>query len=344
MSLPPISTVILSEAEESKLFPQRVIASTKYSWLSFPNPSMVSMLKSIHRTLPSNQKLEPYVTPQDSLKGSQLLNNWKSLLLVAIIYASGIVAALWLWVIPAWQTISTVTVDANKIQLQVELIQAIAQVLLGSLLLVTLYVAWRRAAAAERAVEVSQEGQITERFTRAIQQMGNENMAIRLGGIYALERIARDSEKDHSQVMEVLTAYVRENSPARWDLDPMPFRLIPSDIQAILEVLGRREVSYDRPDHKLNLGMTNLTGADLEGAVLQNVDLRMANLHNAFLKDANLRGANMFQASIRNATFEGADLRGANLGVVRHFSDVQLDSALLDDTTRLPTNSPDKEN
>ena len=38
-------------------------------------------------------------------------------------------------------------------------------------------------------------------------------MAIRLGGIYALERIAKDSEKDHGPIMEVLTAYVRENAP-----------------------------------------------------------------------------------------------------------------------------------
>ena len=40
-------------------------------------------------------------------------------------------------------------------------------------------------------------------------------MAIRLGGIYALERIARDSEKDHGPIMEVLTAYVREKAPRK---------------------------------------------------------------------------------------------------------------------------------
>src|SRR5215204_7190423 len=60
----------------------------------------------------------------------------------------------------------------------------------------------------------AEQGQITERFTRAIDQLGSEKLEIRLGGIYALERIARDSpEKDYSTVMEVLTAYVRQNSP-----------------------------------------------------------------------------------------------------------------------------------
>ncbi len=75
-----------------------------------------------------------------------------------------------------------------------------------------LYLTWRR-------IEISQEGQITERFTRAIDQLGGVNkkgkkvLEIRLGGIYALERIARDSKKDHWTIMEILTTYVRENSP-----------------------------------------------------------------------------------------------------------------------------------
>src|SRR5215217_4967771 len=59
----------------------------------------------------------------------------------------------------------------------------------------------------------AEQGQITERFTRAIDQLGSEKLEIRLGGIYALERIARDSpERDYSTVIEVLTAYVRQNS------------------------------------------------------------------------------------------------------------------------------------
>lgn len=63
-------------------------------------------------------------------------------------------------------------------------------------------------------MKVDQDQQITERFTRAIVQLGDELMALRLGGIYALERISKDSAKDHWQVMEVLMAYVRKN--VRW--------------------------------------------------------------------------------------------------------------------------------
>src|SRR5215217_8163404 len=72
----------------------------------------------------------------------------------------------------------------------------------------------------QRTLELTEQGQITERFTRAIDQLGatyettgKPRLEIRLGGVYALERIAWDSpERDYSTVMEVLTAYVRENT------------------------------------------------------------------------------------------------------------------------------------
>lgn len=64
-----------------------------------------------------------------------------------------------------------------------------------------------------------EQGHITDRYTKAIEQLGKldgdkPNIEIRLGAIYALERIARDSPRDHWTIMEVLTAYVRQNAPA----------------------------------------------------------------------------------------------------------------------------------
>jgi hypothetical protein len=94
-----------------------------------------------------------------------------------------------------------------------DLVLAMAQILASTALLSGLYFTWR-------TLQVNREGQITERFTRAIEQLGathddkSKNLELRLGGIYALERIARESEKDHWSIMEVLTAYVRQ--PAPW--------------------------------------------------------------------------------------------------------------------------------
>jgi len=68
---------------------------------------------------------------------------------------------------------------------------------------------------------LSREGQMTDRYTKAIEQLGSDKLDVRIGGIYALERIARDSKKDHPTVMEVLTAFIREHSHELWPLlDP----------------------------------------------------------------------------------------------------------------------------
>ena len=253
----------------------------------------------------------------------------------------------------------------NRLSAKIELVQTSAQIILGVLLLGTLYVAWKRASAAERTVEVAQESQITERFTRAIEQLGSDKMAIRLGGIYALERIAKDSEKDHWQVVEVLTAYVRENSRSSGNFDqPRPLLLVNTEIQAVLKVLGRRNTEYENPNQRLNLWMTDLRGAELEGAVFRRADFRFADLHNVVfwksdlrgallyganltdtvLEGADLSGANISGADLSGANLKGADLKGADLSGVRNLTQAQLDSANFDKTTKLPEGYTTREN
>jgi Pentapeptide repeats (8 copies) len=124
-----------------------------------------------------------------------------------------------------------------------------------------------------RSYELSRRGQITERFAKAIEQLGKgQPDAVRLGAIYALERIARDSRDDHPQVMEVLTAYVRERA-RRGDARA---RALAVDVQAALAVIGRRELAYDV--HLLDLSNTDLRGAKLAQAKLQRTIIEGANL------------------------------------------------------------------
>ncbi|MCC5955998.1 MAG: pentapeptide repeat-containing protein [Natronohydrobacter sp.] len=89
---------------------------------------------------------------------------------------------------------------------------------------------------------LEQEGHITDRITKAIEQLGAEktikepdgegktvertvpNIEVRMGAILSLERIAQDSTihdkgRDHVRVMEILCAYIRENSNARKPVD-----------------------------------------------------------------------------------------------------------------------------
>ena len=164
--------------------------------------------------------------------------------------------------------------------LKIELIKTAAQILGGAFFLVTIYVAWQN-------LIVTQEKHTTDLYTKAIEQLGSKQLEVRLGAIYALERIARDSEKDHWPIMEVLTAYVRENAP--WppkevkqakgppDLGEKPDSFVRRleakltskikprpDIQAILTVINRRERTFMKGEAmRLDLRHTDLRGADL---------------------------------------------------------------------------------
>ncbi len=207
-----------------------------------------------------------------------------------------------------WQ-LGQVTLVAHQVTL--------VQILTGILVLVGLYWTSRRVLAAEETVRVAQEGHITDRFTKAIAQLGDKEVAIRLGGIYALERIAKDSEKDHGPIMEVLTAFVREHAPAQKEQNtPATSTTPPPDIEAILTVLGRRETTgKNRGADRLDLFRTQLAWMILPGANLRGATLCAAILWRTDLREADLRGADLSGADLWRADLSEADLCGANLSV-----------------------------
>jgi hypothetical protein len=90
-------------------------------------------------------------------------------------------------------------------QLQNNARSTLLQAIAGMLLVVGAVATWRQ-------VQVNREGQLTERFTRAIDQLGSENTDIRIGGIYTLSRIADNSPPDRNTVQFVLGAFVRSYS------------------------------------------------------------------------------------------------------------------------------------
>jgi hypothetical protein len=211
-------------------------------------------------------------------------------------------------------------------------IKTSAQILGGAFFLFGLYFTWANLVA-------TQEKNVTDLYTKAIEQLGNEkSLEVRLGGIYALERIARDSKKDHWTIMEVLTAYVRERAPATSaskgaptkEAPPVARKKVPAkpgnqtseekpkpkaDIQAVLTVLGRTAIPFapKAEERRLDFGGTNLAGAELYEANLQGANLEKANLQGAVLTRANLTGANLGGANLQGAGLDRANLQGASL-------------------------------
>ncbi len=230
--------------------------------------------------------------------------------------AVGLAAVWMLWVVPSWQVAHT---SSGKLALENEVRKTLAQIIGGVFALLALYFTWRRVVAGDRTVRITEQGHITDRFTKAIEQLGKSdgekpNIEIRLGAIYALERVALDSPRDHWTIMEILTAYIRQNAPAVSEEQELPKVKLRTDIQAVLTVLGRRKTGPDREKEEqvVDLNQTNLCNAYLLGAKLQGANLNGAQLQRANLNLVQLQNAALRNTELQGATLKGAQLQGAN--------------------------------
>jgi uncharacterized protein YjbI with pentapeptide repeats len=205
-----------------------------------------------------------------------------------------------------------------------------------------------------RTFQVTERGHVTDRYSKAIEHLGEDSLDVRLGGIYALEQIARDSaqpREDQTTIVEVLSAFVRVHSDPVYQFKaakPRPkgpsteaqlavvaadyvVRSIkpPVDVQAAVTVLGRLRVleMVSRADLTgatlrhitlyTNLAGVALSGADLTAADLRGSDLTGANLQGATLTGAKLHGADLTGANLVEADLTEAELDGANLTEAR---------------------------
>jgi hypothetical protein len=154
--------------------------------------------------------------------------------------------------------------------------------------------------------ELMLSSQVTDRFTNAISQLGSDSKAVRIGGIFALERIARDSQQDCPNIASTLATFVRESQPAAavHEQTYIPaLKLRAPDVQAALTVLCRSPLCDDR-----------VQASSTERLDLSRTDLRRASLSGAHLERVNLWGARLEGANLRGAHLQGSVLSGANLG------------------------------
>ena len=243
-----------------------------------------------------------------------------------------------LWKGPQWQVARVEGLDSKeRFDRRNEARKTLATILGGAVLLTGGFFTWRNVNLAQESLRVSQEGQITDRFTKAIEQLGatdasgKPKLEARLGGIYSLEAIGNESEGFHWPIVEVLCTYVRVNAPATSENPPVkPASVaqkdslggLPSDqdqhhpradIQAILDVLGRRDSHHEKNNQWLNLSSTYLGGADLHRACLGGAMLKSAHLEEANLFYADLKGAKLYEAQLQRAELIGAQLKDAEL-------------------------------
>lgn len=194
-----------------------------------------------------------------------------------------------------------------------------------------------------RNYRLSHRGQVTDRFAKALERLDSDQPYIRIGGVYAMAHVMRDSPNHHDDVVEVLHAFIRHHAPRNITTSDRPSLAhsdntmetlstpappVPApDIQTAITALAHRPPRPER--RKINLANLHLAAADLQDAQLNSSNLQRANLTGANLKHADLSNADLAHAILRRtrnlcatdlegahltgANLEGADLTGANL-------------------------------
>ena len=170
-----------------------------------------------------------------------------------------------------------------------------------------------RSRVAELQSATAQQGLQNERYQKAAEMLGNEMLSVRMGGIYALQHLAKEHpEQYHIQVMRLFCAFARHpttqmqsETPVPVELaarkpDPTPFsepQEIREDVQAVMEAIGYRSDE----------------GIALEKHAQFELNLRGADIRTSRLNRANLAGANFTKANLRYAHLVSADLSNAEL-------------------------------
>lgn len=167
----------------------------------------------------------------------------------------------------------------------------IIQALGSAFFFITAYLTWRNLIATEEKL-------ITERISKAVEQLGSEKSQIVIGGIYSLERISQDSQKDYWTILEILTSFTRgkllvDKLQNHRDLTSEEIQ----QIQEIIIIIGRRNLENDK-GRSLNLSSVNL-----ESLNLSHGDFTKVNFQNSLFTHANLNGANFTHTNLTNSNF-----------------------------------------
>lgn len=234
-------------------------------------------------------------------------------------------------------------IDQNeRAQVGIVLLQTVVTLVGGIAIFWNIVLARKQMKFAQQQIKLAQDQIITEMFSRAIEQLGHDKSSVRMGAIYSLERVARDSAQDHCSVMEVTASYGRDRSHIT-DNEDIRQRLLPGkDIQAAITVLGRRNPSKNSP--RICLTSVDLRGINFAHGQFENAEFYRSNLSNdrtlsgdrtnlfkINLKNSNCYRVNFSGVQLREADLSGADLHEANLFQARMkdciFTGANLDKA-----------------
>ena len=261
---------------------------------------------------------------------------WQFWLWVLVLVVAALLVRAFIWSLVSLPNLMAPAQGDERFAQVNEARKTVAQIVGGVVLLLAgLSTAWltlRRVNALERQVALAAEGQVTDRLSRGIEQLGATSDSapipeIRAGAVFTLERVAKESEASFEPVFQILMGYLRTHSPHSEDTGDAGRDSLRMDVEAALSALERlapltqRQATIALPRvhmpgasfNRIDLVEANLRGANLSGANLSRTKLNGANLSGADLSWADLGSADLSDTRLVRTDLRGADLSGADL-------------------------------
>ncbi len=204
-----------------------------------------------------------------------------------------------------------------------ELLKILLTVIGGIGILYSLYLAYKRAKATDKGLELqaeainkqseqlelSRKGQVNDRFKNAIEHLGNDKQPIILGGVVELHQIAKEEKEKYAAVVfNILTSYLRSVLKVDIPRDDNFSSTVP---QTIIDFLFRGNDSYLYDGLKANLAHCNFLALDINESNFNYADfgfsLMPMNIVDVSFENAKFGRANFTVTNIVNTKFNNAE-------------------------------------
>jgi len=157
--------------------------------------------------------------------------------------------------------------------------------------------------------EVQQNAARNDRFSRAIEHLSNDSLAIRMGALYELRNLGLEDEEYQEKIVRILSPFIRVGIER-----PIVDIYLACEITSLFWELTEHSVTLGRLQaEEVNLATIKLKGAYFISANLQKADLSYAHLQKANFMSANLQEANLGAAKLQEANLGAAKLQEADL-------------------------------
>ncbi|RSM38550.1 hypothetical protein DMB66_58925 [Actinoplanes sp. ATCC 53533] len=309
----------------------------RWSWLRAVGQVLAERLFLVMVGLPALvliavSAFQPRRRPRGTIEGpAGRASRWpwlladRGLLIVAGALACvGVAALTVMWVVAVG-----VDSDSERAKLQVEAIKYGLGSVAAAGAAAALLLAVRRQRHAEQVhehnVEDAAERRVTDLYTKAAEQLGHADAAVRLAGLYAMERVAQNNPSQRQTIVNVLCAYLRmpyagpvaatHSAERPMAALPLPSREQPTDRDPQQELQVRLTAQHiltahlSRPHDVDPKHAAALTGdsrqpfwsnidLDLTGATIANWDLHRGHLRRANFANATFVGTAFFDQAI----------------------------------------------